>query len=163
LLESRLGLPITFGSWVYHVLPYLTDSCHFVQIGIRASKYSKGYWEKKYGIKQYWSQEISSGKISSEDIINYLESLGLTEIYITFDIDALDQQFVAATGTAEPNGLFPDETYEILNSLIQSFSLSGADLVEVAPFLKVKNTDQTMRISQNIMSILYRGMLCNKI
>lgn len=163
LLESRQGLPITFGSWVYHVLPFLQDKSHFVQIGIRASNQTQSYWEEKYGIKQYWANEILEGKISNKDIVNYLRKKQISEIYISFDIDAIDQKFAGATGTSEPNGLLSDSTFQMLNDLIENFKLTGADLVEVAPFIRVERNDQTLEVSQKIMSILCRGMLCNSI
>ncbi len=157
LLESRLGLPITFGSWVYHVLPYILND-RFIQIGIRASGHPKSYWEEKYGIKQFWSDEIINNKVNNRHIISYLKEQNVNEIYISFDIDVIDEKFVSATGTAEPNGLYPDIAYQLLEDLISNFKLTGADLVEVAPLIKVSNNDQTMQVAKEIMNILCHGM-----
>ncbi|NQY42826.1 MAG: arginase family protein [Legionellales bacterium] len=157
LLESRLGLPITFGSWVYHVLPYLSPG-NFVQIGIRASKYQKSYWEDKYGIKQFWAEEILATPDIIQTILNYLIDRKVRELYISFDIDAIDEKFVQATGTPEPKGLNPDFVYKLLQELINNHDLGGADLVEVAPFIKSDKNDITMKISNKILNILHNGM-----
>lgn len=159
LLESRLGLPVTFGSWVYHVLPKIKNKARFVQIGIRATNHPKEYWENKYGIKQFWAQEIIDRKIQNQHIIEYLKRVGIKQLYISFDIDAIDEKYAGATGTAESKGLLPDMTYELLQELISNFDVTGADLVEVAPFISVPKYDQTMKISQKILSILYKGMM----
>ena len=59
----------------------------------------------------------------------------LEEIYLSFDIDALDAQYASATGTAESEGLALDFACEIINSLSKVIQVTGADLVEVAPWI----------------------------
>jgi agmatinase len=58
-------------------------------------------------------------------------------IYISFDIDVLDVQYVPCTGTPEPFGLDHFEVIKILNSIDDSAALIGMDLVETA----LKNDD----------------------
>ena len=40
-----------------------------------------------------------------------------------------------ATGTPEPDGLAPHEPILILQELTENFPITGADMVEVAPFI----------------------------
>jgi agmatinase len=136
LLAERLGIGICFGSWTYHILPELLTPAHLVQIGIRSSGKDQKHWESQLGVKQYWAKEVKERGASAvtEKILNHLREREVEEIYVTFDIDALDSQYAFATGTPEPEGLSPHEVILILQELCQEFPLTGADLVEVAPF-----------------------------
>ncbi|MBT5095681.1 MAG: arginase family protein, partial [Halobacteriovoraceae bacterium] len=71
----------------------------------------------------------------ADKIIAYLKQNTIDELYISYDIDALDASYASATGTPELNGLSPHESMIILQELAASFPFGGADLVEVAPFL----------------------------
>lgn len=55
------------------------------------------------------------------------------EIYVTFDLDALDPAVLPGTGTPEPGGLFWHEALELLARLSQGRKIVGFDVVELAP------------------------------
>lgn len=134
LLISRLGIDICFGSWVSHILEFMNPSdCY--QFGIRSSGKNKEHWEKEFGINQYWSEEIK--KLGPYElamkVVTELKNQGVQEVYVSFDIDAIDESIAIATGTPEPNGLLPHECIIILNTIKKHFIISGADLVEIAP------------------------------
>jgi agmatinase len=57
------------------------------------------------------------------------------ELYISFDIDALDEKFASATGTPEKGGLLPSDCAALIRMLAKDFKITGADLMEVAPFV----------------------------
>ncbi|MBY0544579.1 MAG: arginase family protein [Gammaproteobacteria bacterium] len=137
MMTSRLGIPICFGSWTYHILPYLPAPDHLVQIGIRASGRVRQYWETQYGIRQFWAHEvIENGALAvAEVVIAHLKARQVDEIYITFDIDALDASTASATGTPETDGLTLDDALTLITALKTVFKISGADLMEVAPFI----------------------------
>jgi len=61
-----------------------------------------------------------------------LKSLG-KNVYISIDADGFDPAVVPAVGTAEPNGLFWNETLEFLKLVIQKKNIVGFDVVEIAP------------------------------
>lgn len=137
LMDERLGIDICFASWAYHMIELLEQPNDLIQFGIRSSGQNKAYWEKKLGIKQYWNYDFSQmglNKIISETK-DYLKSRNIDEIYVSFDIDFLDAQYASSTGTPEDNGLAPHEGIQIIESLANEFKLTGADLVEVAPFV----------------------------
>ena len=69
----------------------------------------------------------------AHEIIARFESLGVTALYVSNDIDGTDSAYASATGTPEPNGLTPDQVDEITRIVGLRFPLIGADLVEVAP------------------------------
>ena len=61
-----------------------------------------------------------------------LKSLG-KNVYISIDADGFDPSVVPAVGTAEPNGLFWNETLDFLKLVIQKKNIVGFDVVEIAP------------------------------
>jgi len=135
LLVERLGIDITFGSWTSHILQYMNDPSTLIQLGIRASAQPKEHWEKTFGIKQFTMDELNALGVqkSIENIIAHLKQKNITDIYITFDIDALDSNYISATGTPEPGGIDPRDAITMIKALSAEFNLVGADITELAP------------------------------
>lgn len=165
LLVERLGIDICFGSWATHIIPFLNSPDHLIQIGIRSSGKPKEHWETKFGVKQYWSQEVIERGPSDivEEIIAHLEKEKIEELYVSFDIDALDSEYASATGTPEPGGLSPHEPMVILQALAQRFKITGADMVEIAPFLNTNNLETpepqtTLTVGAAISAFLIEAM-----
>ncbi|MEK6624137.1 MAG: arginase family protein, partial [Bdellovibrionota bacterium] len=141
LLDKRLGIDICFGSWAYHARMWGETPASLVQVGIRSSGKKKEHWERTLKVKQYWTKEVrkaGAGQIA-ERIISHYKTLGIEDLYISFDIDALDSTFAGATGTPEPHGLLPHEVAVIIGEVSRHYPIAGADLCEVAPF--VRNPD----------------------
>ncbi|MBK22728.1 MAG: arginase [Halobacteriovorax sp.] len=137
LLEERLGIDKCFATWAANILPHLKSPQHLAQVGIRRSGKEKAYWEEKYKISQYWAEEtrINGPEKIADQIISQFNSQGVTKIYISFDIDAIDSEYASATGTPEEGGLRPHEASLIIDRVASQFETIGADLVEVAPFI----------------------------
>ena len=55
------------------------------------------------------------------------------EVYVTFDLDALDPSILPATGTPEPGGLDWYEAVDLLRAVSERSSIVGFDIVELAP------------------------------
>jgi agmatinase len=55
------------------------------------------------------------------------------EVYITIDADGFDPSIMPAVGTAEPNGLFWNETLDLLRETCRTKKVIGFDIVECAP------------------------------
>jgi agmatinase len=55
------------------------------------------------------------------------------DIYLTFDLDALDPSIMPATGTPEPGGLAWYPTLDLVETLIRRRRVIGVDLVELSP------------------------------
>jgi agmatinase len=160
LMEKRLGIDLCFASWVTHILPYTTDPRSVQQIGIRSSGQTKGHWEDKFGIRQYWAAELlaQGAKSIAATIKKELHALGIQEMYISFDIDAIDQSRVQKTGTPEAEGPDLPELIEIIESLAEDFPLTGADIVEVAPLVQGENpaTDRTLEYAADLFELFQR-------
>lgn len=137
LLEQRLGIDLCFGTWTFQILKFLKSRDHLLQIGIRSSGKTKAHWKKNVGIEQIWADEVAKDGAEKilKKIVKHFKKLGVEELYVSFDIDALDEKFAAATGTPERAGLLPTDCASILRLLAKEFAITGADLMEVAPFV----------------------------
>ena len=165
LLVERLGIDLCFGSWCTHILDDLHEHNHLIQIGIRSSGKPKSHWEGKFGIKQHWAHVIKEQgvEVIVANILAQLASENIDELYVSFDIDALDESFAAATGTPEPDGLSPNEAMVILRSLAAKYPITGADMMEIAPFTDssgegVASRDKTLKAGAEISAFLIGEM-----
>lgn len=165
LLVERLGIDICFGSWTAQILKYLDSPglCH--QIGIRSSGKNQSHWESTFGVKQYWANEVSDkGPESIADtIIESLKENKVDELYVSFDIDAIDSSYVSSTGTPEPEGLLPHEPIVILKKLAKEFPITGADIMELAPFIgraedNSHSLTSTLMVSKSISEFLLESL-----
>lgn len=163
LLVSRLGIDICFGSWVTHILGELAKPSYAIQLGIRSSGQPQSHWESTFGVKQIWAKEIKQHGIAryTNEAIAYLKAEKIEEIYISFDIDALDASIAGATGTPEPNGLSVNQALESIGLFTDAFSLTGADLCEVAPLVNQGDPTQpekTLDASLQIITHFIKAM-----
>ena len=165
LLESRLGVDICFGSWCTHILEYLPAPSHLIQLGIRSTGRSKNYWQSTYGIQQFWAEEINRDKKNIiQELSAFLDREKVDELYVSFDIDAIDDSYAPATGTPEPGGLIPEDVLDVLRQLSQQVPITGADIVEVAPFLRTESdktglgVESTLSVAADISHCLLKAM-----
>lgn len=149
LLDRRLGIDLCFGTWTYHILKELSSPDHIVQVGIRSSGKDKKYWKNQLGVEQVWAKDLK--KFGAEKIYKkikaHYQKIGVEEIYITFDIDALDTRYASATGTPEDEGLAPTDCAAIIKMLTNDFKVTGADLMEVAPYVSPEGVKESNRLS----------------
>lgn len=165
LLDRRMGIDICFGTWTYQILKFLASKDHVVQIGVRSSGKDKKFWKKTLGVEQYWAHEVKKwgAEKTYKNLKAHYTKLGVEEIYISFDIDALDMKFASATGTPEVEGLTPTDCAAIINMLARDFKITGADMMEVAPFVSpegVSESDRTssLTVAGDMAKILLRAM-----
>jgi agmatinase len=137
LLDIRLGIDLCFGTWTYHILDDLETRDHLLQVGIRSSGKTKKYWKDSLGVEQLWANEVNKWGVEKtyKKIKTKYENLGIKEVYVSFDIDALDEKYASATGTPEKGGLIPSDCAAIIRMLAKDFKVTGADLMELAPFV----------------------------
>lgn len=165
LLVERLGIDLCFGSWCTHILNDLNDPSHLIQIGIRSSGKPKSHWEDTFGVKQHWAHEVRENGVQPiiDNILAQLKQDNIEELYVSFDIDAIDDSFASATGTPEPDGLFPDEAMAILKALAAEYAITGADMMEIAPFTDssgrgAESSEQTLKVGAEISAFLIEEM-----
>jgi len=81
------------------------------------------------GAHIFWAQRAKD--MLPADLVEHLPQGG--DVYITFDIDALDPAIAPGTGTPEPGGFTYYEAKDILLAVCDRCNVVGLDLVEVAP------------------------------
>lgn len=163
LMDKRLGIDICFASWAYHMIDLLEKPSHLMQFGIRSSGQDKSFWESKLGVQQYWAQDFRAQGIEKiiDETLNYLKKESIEEVYISFDIDFLDAKYASSTGTPEDNGPSPHEAIALIDAISENLKVTGADLVEVAPFVRSYKTK--MESPEPDTTLISSGLILNKL
>ncbi len=60
-------------------------------------------------------------------------------VYLSFDIDAIDPSFAPGTGTPEAFGITSQAALEIIVYLVENLSVKAMDIMEVSPRLDINN------------------------
>jgi agmatinase len=81
------------------------------------------------GAHIFWCEQAKDTLV--DELVEHLEPGA--DVYITFDIDALDPSIAPGTGTPEPGGFSYYEAKAILLAVCERCNVIGMDLVEVAP------------------------------
>lgn len=103
---------------------------NIVQVGIRAQCIEEAQLIKQSDkLHTFYAHQIRQ---NTNWIDEALEKLG-DNVYITIDADGFDPSVIPAVGTAEPNGLFWNESVELFRRTIQEKNVVGFDIVECAP------------------------------
>jgi arginase len=115
------------------------DYNNLIYIGIRDLE--KAEWDviAKNNIKYYSVDSIENRDCSEvcNEIFLKLERCDM--IYISFDIDALDQRYVPGTGTPVKGGLSLERTQELISMLCQNDKIKALEVVEINPLLDTYN------------------------
>lgn len=94
-------------------------------VGIRSISPEEAEYIKKEKIKNiFYAPAIPLNKI----IASLKEN-----VYLSFDLDALDPSIMPAVGTPEPGGLDWYETLNLIRAVAQKRKVIGADLIELSP------------------------------
>jgi arginase len=110
-----------------------------VFISVRDTEAPEDFLIKKYGIKNFSTEEVRRlgiTKVAAEA----LSILGDCEqIYISFDVDSLDSSISTGTETPVANGLTVKEALELNTELIKDKRVCCWEIVEVNPTLDSEN------------------------
>lgn len=112
----------------------------------------------RLNIRNFAVEEVrtKTAKIVAQEIEQLLESCDL--IYISFDVDSMDPLETShGTGTPVENGLFVNETTELLTHLVANPKLVCFEMVEINPCLdekKNKMADVAFEVLQNVISTI---------
>lgn len=126
-----------------------SQTTNLVQVGIRSMDSS----EKSImnPDKVFFAHEMATNEYWMEDVIDQMTQ----NVFITFDLDALDPSIMPSTGTPEPGGLLWYETLEFLRKVFNQKNVVGFDLVELCP-------DGVNKQSEFLAAKLYYKMLSYK-
>lgn len=111
------------------------QNTNLIQVGIRSMDISETRVMNKD--KVFFAHEMATNGYWMNDVIDLLTD----NVYITFDLDALDPSILPSTGTPEPGGLFWYETLEFLRKVFETKKVVGFDIVELCPNSQEKSSD----------------------
>ncbi|MCG1036891.1 agmatinase [Polaribacter sargassicola] len=111
------------------------STTNLVQVGIRSMDISE---KREMNLdKVFFAHDMAVNEDWMEDVIDQLTD----NVFITFDLDALDPSIMPSTGTPEPGGLFYYETLEFLKQVFEQKNVVGFDMVELCPNENDKSSD----------------------
>lgn len=127
LREAYHGNPYSHASVMARIHELGVPIC---QAGIRAQCKEEADLIRKSGnIHTAYAHQIRKNPEWIPELVSKLSP----EVYITIDADGFDPSIVPAVGTAEPGGLFWEETLELLRTVCKERKVVGFDVVEIAP------------------------------
>jgi formiminoglutamase len=121
---------------------------NIVQVGLRRFANSKVYreWATKKGIRQFPMKEIR--RIGFSTILEQaLEAAtnGVDALYVSLDMDVVDQAWAPGVSSPSPDGLTPREVFDGVLAAGNRPQAKGFEVVEVAPNLDP--TGNTARVA----------------
>lgn len=112
-----------------------SQSTNLVQVGIRSmDAIEKTYMDEE---KTFFAHDMVADDYWMDKVIEAMTD----NVFITFDLDALDPSIMPSTGTPEPGGLFWYETLEFLKQVFEEKNVVGFDIVELCPNEVEKSSD----------------------
>ncbi len=107
----------------------ISESTDIVQLGIRSMSEEEHQLLRNRSASYFSSREIIKNVACITESIDELPQ----NIYITFDLDALDPSIMPSVGTPEPGGLDWYTTLDCLDSIAGKKNIIGFDIVELCP------------------------------
>ncbi len=126
-----------------------SQTTNLIQLGIRSmDAIEKTLIDEE---KTFFAQEMLNDEYWMDKVIDAMGD----NVFITFDLDALDPSIMPSTGTPEPGGLLWFETLEFLKQVFEDKNVVGFDIVELCP-------NKNDRSSDFLAAKLYYKMLSYK-
>jgi agmatinase len=112
-----------------------SQNTNLIQVGIRSmDKIEKTVMDLD---KVFFANDILTDDFWMENAIDLMTD----NVFITFDLDALDPSIMPSTGTPEPGGLLWYETLDFLKKVFEEKNVVGFDIMELCPNEKDKSSD----------------------
>jgi formiminoglutamase len=123
-------------------------AANIAQVGLRRFANSKAYrdWATKKGIRQFPMKEIRRAGFSSI-LEQALEAAtdGVEALYVSLDMDVVDQAWAPGVSSPSPDGLTPREVFDGVLAAATRSQAKGFEVVETAPNLDP--TGNTARVA----------------
>ena len=131
LRKEYLGSKCNHACTVYEA----NQNANLIQVGIRSMDIiEKTVMDEE---KVYFAHEMAVDDAWMDSAIDQMTE----NVFITFDLDALDPSIMPSTGTPEPGGLFWYETLDFLKQVFQEKNVVGFDIMELCPNQNDKSSD----------------------
>jgi agmatinase len=112
------------------VLRRIREHCkNIVSIGIRSVSQEEANYIKTERPHIHYAHEIHETGIPVQKIMEALTN----DVFITFDLDAIDPSELPSVGTPEPGGLHWYQVVELFKKIFSQKNVVGADIVELMP------------------------------
>lgn len=158
LRDGYLGEHFSHASAMRRVLDH--ESCRVVAFGIRALCQEEADFidAHSHRVEIHWAHRRRQW-----DLDALAARLKGQSIYVTFDIDGLDNAEMPATGTPTPGGLTYFEALDILKVAADAGTIVGADVVELSPIDGFHGYDFTAAaIANKILNYALSGTCPNR-
>ncbi|WP_219838159.1 formimidoylglutamase [Paenibacillus sp. R14(2021)] len=137
----------------------LVEGQHIVQIGIRGFMNSKPYHDyvKSKGVHVYSARDVR--RMGIDPILDQAIALagsGTEAIYVSFDVDVIDQAFAPGCPAVGTGGMHPWDALDALHRLGALPQVKGIDFVCIDPSVDVRNV--TSRLAVQFMLSFLAGM-----
>ncbi|MEN6511414.1 MAG: agmatinase [Chloroherpetonaceae bacterium] len=155
LRETYEDSPYSHACAMARVAEFLPTK-NITQVGIRAQCIEESHFIKANNINTFYASGIRNHKYG-ENWVNEVISTLNDEIYITFDLDALDPSIIPSTGTPEPDGLTYKDIMDILGAIRNSNKrIVGFDIVELAPIQGLHHSElTTARLVYKMLNFIF--------
>jgi agmatinase len=132
-------------------LKRISEVAPVVQVGLRSAEREEADEIREKGLPFYQPNEYRA--LGPQGIADKLSE----NVYITFDLDALDSSVMSAVGTPEPGGLHWDEVSELLATVAQTKRIVGFDVTELAPQLGPRaNAQLAAKLTYRLIGLALR-------
>jgi len=129
------------------------DGKQLVQIGIRNFSNARAYhdYAKAHGVTIYTMKDVREKPITEiiSESITLLKKQGVTAIYISLDMDVLDQAFAPGCPAIGPGGMDSMTLLDAITYLGQEELVCAMDIVELDPTLDFR--DMTSRVAARVI------------
>ncbi len=123
LRKQYEGTPYNHACAMYEA----SQNTNLVQVGIRSMDASEKTVMNNDNV--FFAEDIITNEYWMTNALDTMTD----NVYITFDLDALDPSILPATGTPEPGGMLWYETLEFLRKVFTEKNVVGFDIVELCP------------------------------
>lgn len=107
----------------------ISEVAPVTQVGLRSAEREEFDHIRAQGYNFYQPREYRA--LGPEALADQLSD----NVYVTFDLDALDSSVMSAVGTPEPGGLHWDEISDLLDVVSRRHRIVGFDVTELSPSL----------------------------
>ncbi|WP_273565311.1 agmatinase [Maribacter halichondriae] len=129
-----------------------SQTTNLIQVGIRSmDSIERTFMDDD---KTFFAHDMVNDEYWMDKVVESLTD----NVFITFDLDALDPSILPATGTPEPGGLFYYETLEFLKQIFEDKNVVGFDIVELCPNEHDKSSDfLAAKLYYKMLSYKFKG------
>ena len=129
------------------------DGSQLVQIGIRNFSNAHAYHEYAlaHGVTIYTMKDVREKEITEiiSESVSLLKAQGVSAIYISLDMDVLDQAYAPGCPAIGPGGMDSWSLLDAITYLGQEELVAGMDIVEIDPTLDFR--EMTSRMAARVI------------